>query len=70
MIDNIGHGHVWQRPDGVKARCGGPAICSDCAADQAAMTKCHAAMLRAAADGEAKPPCTCYPPLSAARMRG
>lgn len=21
---NTGHGHVWERPDGVKMRCGGP----------------------------------------------
>lgn len=31
--DNVGHGHVWERPDGVKARCGGPGLCSDCRAD-------------------------------------
>ena len=30
---NTGHGHVWARPDGVKARCGGPALCADCAMD-------------------------------------
>lgn len=32
---NTGHGHVWSRPDGVKARCGGPAMCKQCALDQA-----------------------------------
>jgi len=32
---NVGHGHVYPRPDGMKARCGGPAICSECAADLA-----------------------------------
>lgn len=32
---NVGHGHVFPRPDGVKARCGGPAICSVCAKDAA-----------------------------------
>lgn len=30
-----GHGHVIPRPDGVKARCGGPALCSVCAAELA-----------------------------------
>lgn len=34
---NTGHGHVWRRPDGVRARCGGPAVCSKCAADAAAI---------------------------------
>lgn len=32
---NTGHGHVWRRPDGYLARCGGPAICRECARDQA-----------------------------------
>ena len=31
---NTGHGHVWPRPDGSRMRCGGPAICSECAKDQ------------------------------------
>lgn len=35
MNDNTGHGHVWERPDGMKARCGGPAICAECAKDKA-----------------------------------
>lgn len=35
MAENTGHGHVYPRPDGVKARCGGPALCSTCAADAA-----------------------------------
>jgi hypothetical protein len=30
---NKGHGHVFPRPDGVKARCGGPSICHVCAID-------------------------------------
>jgi hypothetical protein len=34
---NTGHGHVWERPDGMKAKCGGPSICSACAKDKAAM---------------------------------
>ena len=32
---NIGHGHVFPRPDGVRARCGGPAMCLACARDLA-----------------------------------
>lgn len=32
-----GHGHVRPRPDGHKARCGGPVICGDCAAEAAAV---------------------------------
>lgn len=35
---NTGHGHVRHRPDGVKARCGGPAICSVCALELAQIT--------------------------------
>lgn len=30
-----GHGHVTPNADGSKARCGGPAICSDCAIEAA-----------------------------------
>jgi len=30
---NIGHGHVFKRPDGNKMRCGGPEMCSQCAED-------------------------------------
>jgi hypothetical protein len=26
----IGHGHVTPRPDGTRARCGGPGICAEC----------------------------------------
>ncbi|MGE3301595.1 MAG: hypothetical protein AB7M12_00600 [Hyphomonadaceae bacterium] len=32
---NTGHGYVWERPDGVRARCGGTAICVACATDHA-----------------------------------
>lgn len=32
---NVGHGHVFPRPDGVRARCGGPKMCKECAADLA-----------------------------------
>jgi hypothetical protein len=32
---NVGHGHVFPRADGNKARCGGPAMCSECARDLA-----------------------------------
>lgn len=30
---NSGHGHVWARPDGVKARCGGLGVCKECVTD-------------------------------------
>lgn len=30
---NGGHGHVWARPDGYKARCGGPGLCIPCSLD-------------------------------------
>lgn len=32
---NAGHGHVFPRPDGVKARCGGPGLCAECSGDLA-----------------------------------
>jgi hypothetical protein len=38
-MSNTGHGHVTPRPDGVKMRCGGPAICSVCALELAAKQK-------------------------------
>lgn len=31
---NTGHGHVFPRPDGARARCGGPGMCPVCSADQ------------------------------------
>lgn len=40
---NIGHGHVWERPDGMRARCGGPSVCSECSSD--AMRLKEAALL-------------------------
>jgi hypothetical protein len=35
--DNTGHGWVRLRPDGANARCGGPAICTECAKEEAAL---------------------------------
>jgi hypothetical protein len=35
---NSGHGHVFPRPDGVRARCGGPVLCAECARDLAQKT--------------------------------
>jgi hypothetical protein len=32
-VHNVGHGHVRPRSDGVKARCGGPAMCRECAVE-------------------------------------
>lgn len=37
MNDNTGHGHVWARPDGIKARCGGPGLCETCRAELASV---------------------------------
>lgn len=34
-MSNTGHGHVFPREDGVKARCGSPGICDECSADLA-----------------------------------
>jgi len=34
---NTGHGHVWKRPDGAVAKCGGPALCTECARDLASL---------------------------------
>lgn len=31
---NVFHGHVRPREDGYKARCGGPALCNTCQAEQ------------------------------------
>lgn len=39
---NVGHGHVFPRPDGVRAKCGGPVICAECAADLARQTMAKA----------------------------
>lgn len=30
---NLGHGHVWPRTDGVRARCGGAGLCEECSRD-------------------------------------
>src|ERR1700683_239883 len=30
-VSAVGHGHVTPRPDGVRARCGGPHMCPECA---------------------------------------
>ena len=32
---NVGHGHVFPRPDGNRMRCGGPGMCAECSKDQA-----------------------------------
>jgi hypothetical protein len=36
---NTGHGHVWPRPDGMRARCGGPGLCAECSRDKALRDK-------------------------------
>ncbi|WP_054882095.1 hypothetical protein [Pseudomonas sp. NBRC 111128] len=40
-LTNKGHGHVFPRHDGVKAKCGGPGLCAECAADQQAKEASH-----------------------------
>ena len=47
---NTGHGHVFPRPDGLKARCGGPGLCSECSRDLARKNQ------QAGASGEAVHP--------------
>lgn len=37
VTPNSGHGLVRPRPDGVKGRCGGPALCATCRAEVAAI---------------------------------
>lgn len=39
-----GHGHVTPNADGLKARCGGPALCSTCAKEEAALLGGRAAL--------------------------
>lgn len=39
MSGNRGHGHVNPRPDGVRARCGGPGFCAECSHEQAMAIK-------------------------------
>lgn len=34
-----GHGHVVERDDGVKARCGGPAVCKHCQLEKTATNR-------------------------------
>ncbi len=36
---SFGHGHVRPRADGVKARCGGPTLCRECAIEKAEFEK-------------------------------
>lgn len=38
-MTNTGHGHVFRRQDGVKARCGGPGLCLECSLDLAKMVR-------------------------------
>jgi hypothetical protein len=41
---NSGHGHVRPRPDGVVARCGGPAICAECRKEQEQLNELESAL--------------------------
>lgn len=47
------HGHVRPRPDGVKARCGGPAMCRACQQERAALAAPAAQVAPAAVVGDA-----------------
>jgi hypothetical protein len=44
---NTGHGHVWPRPDGIKARCGGPPFCTVCITDLIALRHATTSQSRA-----------------------
>jgi hypothetical protein len=46
-LDNVGHGHVFTRPDSTIARCGGPGMCEQCKKDFETL---QAAFTRVAAD--------------------
>lgn len=48
---NEGHGHVWERPDGVKARCGGPGLCKICSRDKVAKDRFREKHSRPNSDG-------------------
>ena len=41
--ENSGHGHVYPRPDGVRARCGGPGLCVECSRDKVRKDRAEAA---------------------------
>lgn len=43
---NTGHGHIWERPDGIRARCGGPRLCKECARDYAQKMRALAVAIR------------------------
>lgn len=38
-FEHCGHGHVVERHDGMKTRCGGPSMCSVCASEQIAINQ-------------------------------
>jgi hypothetical protein len=53
---NVGHGHVNPRPDGLRARCGGPALCSVCAHEVAAREAMAELQKQLAAHARQPPP--------------
>ena len=62
-----GHGHVTPNPDGSKARCGGPALCSVCAREAASYSnkeKNMGAKMPNLCPGGPKPPASPAPPPS------
>jgi hypothetical protein len=47
---NSGHGHVWDRPDGMVTKCGGPGICIMCTDDKAHAEQHSAAQKQGGSD--------------------
>lgn len=52
---DAGHGHVWPRPDGRRARCGGARMCQQCRADQQTLADTSIAGIRVYRPGLDRP---------------
>lgn len=53
---NTGHGHVRPRPDGMRARCGGPRWCPECQSEQSALNQPPVLFIKALLPGVWKKP--------------